>query len=286
MPRVKSCDKLYQRATDKVLPHLPQLDNEGKIFPSTEAKKSEGDVHTPSPITNCSTSSGMDQHIPTQQPQSMITASEAAWQDHLLKDQRARKWKLSTSLQIVLDQNTTLLSDINLSSAKAECLVSLLNDMAGANQRLRYLHQRAIDQSHTLNQQTEQLANASKFVIKSNATLITECSNFLSSNKDSYDSLIAAKETSFLHATSTAPYPSAPLVSRNRDLIDETAILAIFITSLTTLLDALENINVLLLKHKQVLEGQIVEFKTTMAELVQKKGGSGLSLLFKLSCFR
>jgi len=278
---------LYQRATDKDLPHLPQHDSEAKVVDSHEGSKHEEAI-TPSGLLVDSPDNKAEtiQQIPTQQPQFMITASEAAWQDHLLADQRARKWKLSTSLQIVLDQNTTLLSDINLSSAKAECLVSLLNDMAGANQRLRYLHQRAIDQSHTLNQQTEQLANASKFVIKSNATLITECSNFLSSNKDSYDSLIAAKETSFLHATSTAPYPSAPLVSRNRDLIDETAILAIFITSLTTLLDALENINVLLLKHKQVLEGQIVEFKTTMAELVQKKGGSGLSLLFKLSCFR
>jgi H2-forming N5,N10-methylenetetrahydromethanopterin dehydrogenase-like enzyme len=75
-------------------------------------------------------------------------------------------------------------------------------------------------------------------------------------------------------------------VQKNQDLTKENETLAVFVTSLTTLLDALEGINVLLLKHKEVIDSQILEFKTTMAELVQKNGSSSMSLLFKFSCFR
>jgi hypothetical protein len=287
MPRVRSCDTLYQRATDKTLPHLPQPDDEVKIVHSTEAPKSEEVVTTSTPTTDFSNNKAeLKQQINDQRSHSTISAPEAAWQDHLFKDQRARKWKTSTALQIVMDQNTTLLSNIKISSAKAECLVSLLNDIAGNNQRLRYLHQRAIEQSHTLSQQSEQLASASKFIIKSNAGLIAECENFLKDHADSYHILIAAKENSFKHAMGSKTSQSNARIPKNQDIIEENETLAIFVTSLTTLLDALENINVLLLEHKQVFDSQILEFKTTMAELVQKKSSSSMSLLFKFSCFR
>jgi hypothetical protein len=188
----------YQRATDKVLPHLPQPDNEIKTIDPTEASKPEEVFRTCSPIANISNIEvEPEQQIEDQKTLCTIPALEAAWQDHLLKDQRARKWKMSTALQIVMDQNITLLSDIKIASAKAECLVSLLNDIAGNNQRLRYLHQRAVEQSHTLSQQSEQLKNASKFVIKSNFSLITECGNFLKDHADSYDILVAEKEKKF-----------------------------------------------------------------------------------------
>jgi hypothetical protein len=193
---------------------------------------------------------------------------------------------MSTALQIVMDQNTTLLSDIKIASAKAECLVSLLNDIAGNNQRLRYLHQRAVEQSHTLSKQSEQLANASKFVNKSNASLITECGLFLKDHADSYNILVAEKEKSFKYAMDSKISQSTTRVQKNQDLAKENETLAVLLTSLTTLFDAIEGINVLLLKHKEVIDSQILEFKTTMAELVQKKGSSSMSLLFKSSCFR
>jgi hypothetical protein len=270
-----------------MLPHLPQPDNEIKTLDSTEADKPEEVLKTSSPIENiANTDSEPKRQIQDHTTLCTISAPEAAWQDHLLKDQRARKWKMSTALQIVMDQNTTLISDIKIASAKAECLVSLLNDIAGNNQRLRYLHQRAVEQSHTLSRQSEQLANASNFVIKSNTSLITECRNFLKDHAHSYNILIAEKEKSFKYATDSKISQSTTRVPKNQDLAKENETLAVFVTSLTTLLDALEGINVLLLKHKEVIDSQIVEFKTTMAELVQKKGSSSMSLLFKFSCFR
>lgn len=75
-------------------------------------------------------------------------------------------------------------------------------------------------------------------------------------------------------------------VVKNEDLYRQNEELALFVASLTVLLDTLESINVLLLKHKDGIDAQILEFRTTMAELVQKKSSSSMSVLFKFSCFR
>lgn len=286
MPRVRSCDPLCQRATDKVLPHLPQPDVL-KDIDSAEPPKFDENVNKSGSTTSSTTVKIEAEQQP--EPQSShctISASEAAWQDHLLKDQKARKWELSTSLQIVLVQHNTLLADIKTSSAKAECLVSLINDVAGSNQRLRYLHQRAVEQTRVLDQQSKQLVSASKLVLTSNSHLITECANYLKDNASSYDLLLAEKEKSFQHAMSTKTFTKHTRVPKNEDLLRQNEELAMSVASMTTFLDTLESINVLLLKHKDAIDAQILEFRTTMTELVQKKASNSVSLFFKFSCFR
>ncbi|KAH0369326.1 hypothetical protein KCU65_g3466, partial [Aureobasidium melanogenum] len=286
MPRVRSCDSLCQRATDKVLPHLPQPDDLTKDLDSVKPIKLEENINTSRSATSNTIPQPEVKHQPeTQSPYCTITASEAAWQDHLLKDQKARKWKLCTSLQIILDQHNSLLSDIKISSAKAVCLVSLLNDISGTNQRLRYLHQRTVEQSHVLDQQSKQLASASKLVLTSNKSLITECDSFPKTNTNSYDFLLAEKEKSFQHAMNTKTFDKDTQVPKNEDLARKNEELALFVASLTTFLDTLESVNVLLLKHRDGIEAQILEFRTTMAEFVQKNKSS-MSVLFKFSCFR
>ncbi|KAG9654795.1 hypothetical protein KCU95_g10037, partial [Aureobasidium melanogenum] len=286
MPRVRSCDSLCQRATDKVLPHLPQPNDQTKDLDSVEPLKLDENVNTSGSATSNTTFEAEVKQLETQSPPCTISASEAAWQDHLSKDQKTRKWKLCTSLQIVLDQHNSLLADIKISSAKAECLVSLLNDVAGNNQRLRYLHQRAMEQSRVLDQQSKQLASASNLVLTSNKSLIDQCESFLKTNASSYDFLLAEKEKSFQHAMNSKTFNKDTRVPKNEDLYRQNKELAMFVASLTTLLDTLESINVLLLKHKDVIDAQILEFRTTMAELVQKKNSSSMSVLFKFSCFR
>ncbi|KAH0344034.1 hypothetical protein KCU83_g8551, partial [Aureobasidium melanogenum] len=287
MPRVRSCDSLCQRATDKILPHLPQPDDQIKDLDSIEPHKLDENVNTSGSATsNTIPQPEVKQQPDTQSPPCTITASEVAWQDHLLKDQKARKWKLCTSLRIVLDQHNSLLADVNISSAKAECLVSLLDDVARSNQRLRYLHQRAVEQSRILDQQSEQLTSASKLVLTSNKSLIAECDSFLKDNAASYDFLLAEKEKSFQHAMDIKTLNKDSQVSKNEDLYRQNEELAMFVASLTALLDTLASINVLLLKHKDVIDAQILEFKTTMAELARKKNSSSMSVLFKFSCFR
>ncbi|KAK6003742.1 hypothetical protein QM012_009513 [Aureobasidium pullulans] len=171
MPRVRSCDSLCQRATDKILPHLPQPDDQTKDLDSTGPLKLDVLIDTTGPA---SSEVKIKQQTETETIHCTITAAEAAWQDHLLKDQKVRKWKLCTSLQIALDQHDALLTDAKRSSVKHECLASLLDDITGSNQRLRYLHQRTAEQSHILDQRTKQLNNASKLILTYNEGLITE----------------------------------------------------------------------------------------------------------------
>ena len=109
--------------------------------------------------------------------------------------------------------------------------------------------------------------------------MLTECESFLKANANSYDLLLAEKEKSFQHTMTTKTFNNDTRVPKDEEL-------AIFVASLTTFLDTLEGINVLLLKHKDGIDAQIFEFKTTMAELVQKKTSGSMSLLFKFSCFR
>ncbi|KAH0379142.1 hypothetical protein KCU92_g8318, partial [Aureobasidium melanogenum] len=286
MPRVRSCDSLCQRATDKILPHLPQPDDQTKDLDSAEPLNLDENVNTYGSATSNTIPQPEVKQPDTQSSPCTITAPEAAWQDHLLKDQKARKWKLCTSLQIVLDQHNSLLADVKIFSAKAECLVSLLDDIAGSNQRLRYLHQRAVEQSRILEQQSKQLTSASDLVLTSNKCFIAECDSFLKDNASSYDLLLAEKEKSFQQAMNTKIFNKDTRVVKNEDLYRQNEELALFVASLTVLLDALESINVLLLKHKDGIDAQILEFRTTMAELVQKKSSSSMSVLFKFSCFR
>lgn len=287
MPRVRSCDTLCQRATDKILPHLPQPDVQTKDLDSPEPYKLDGTINASESITRATNPEDETKQQPeTETLPCTIPAPEAAWQDHLLKDQIARKWKLSTSLQIVLDQHSNLLADVKTSSAKAECLISLLDDVAGNNQRLRYLHQRAVEQSRVLDQQSKQLVSASKLVLTSNSYLIAGCENFLKNKASSYDLLLAEKEKSFQHAMNTKTFAKDTRVPKNEDLLRQNEELAMFVASLTTFLDTLESINVLSLKHKDAIDAQILKFRTTMTELVQKKNSSSMSVLFKFSCFR
>lgn len=269
-----------------MLPHLPQPNDQTKDLDSVEPLKLDENVNTSGSATSNTTFEAEVKQLEIQSPPCTIYASEAAWQDHLSKDQKTRKWKLCTSLQIVLDQHNSLLADIKISSAKAECLVSLLNDVAGNNQRLRYLHQRAMEQSRVFDQQSKQLASASNLVLTSNKSLIDQCESFLKTNASSYDFLLAEKEKSFQHAMNSKTFNKDTRVPKNEDLYRQNKELAMFVASLTTLLDTLESINVLLLKHKDVIDAQILEFRTTMAELVQKKNSSSMSVLFKFSCFR
>lgn len=202
------------------------------------------------------------------------------------RTQKARKWKLSTSLQIAPDQHDPLLADVEISSAKAECLVSLLDDVAESNQRLRYLHQRAVEENRALEQQSKQFASASKLALISNSYLIAESETYLKNNTGSYDLLLAEKEKSFQHAIDTKSLNKDFRVLQNQNLLKQSEELAIFIASLTIFLDTLESINALLLKHKDAIDVQMLEVKTTLTDLVQKRKPSNMSLLFKISCFR
>ncbi|KAG9561973.1 hypothetical protein KCU71_g7148, partial [Aureobasidium melanogenum] len=221
-------------------------DDQIKDLDSIEPHKLDENVNTSGSATsNTMPQPEVKQQLDTQSPPCTITASEVAWQDHLLKDQKARKWKLCTSLQIVLDQHNSLLAD-----------------------------------------QSQQLTSASKLVLTSNKSLIAECDSFLKDNAASYDFLLAEKEKSFQHAMDIKTLNKDSQVSKNEGLYRQNEELAMFVASLTALLDTLASINVLLLKHKDVLDAQILEFKTTMAELAQKKNSSSMSVLFKFSCFR
>lgn len=87
MPRVELCDSLRQRTTDKVLSHLPQLNDQAKNLDSAETIKFDENVVTSESIANSATSEAVvKQQREIQSPHCTISAAEAAWQGHLLQN--------------------------------------------------------------------------------------------------------------------------------------------------------------------------------------------------------
>ncbi|KAI5202873.1 hypothetical protein E4T39_04450 [Aureobasidium subglaciale] len=246
MARVRSCDALYQRNTEKILPHLPRPEDEAdtESFPLAQHEQMIG-IAQPTVRISVLRSDARENYC-------MTTAPGSTRQGHS-DDQPARLRNTSIALKASISDNATLLADIMVADAS--------------------------ENRDTLVQQSEQLASASQFILKMNNMLVTKSRTFIEGNIESHAEPVTEIKTSHKRAANGDCLEITAQSRGNRQFVQGTEVLAALIASLTTLLNTLESLNDILFKHKNAIDNQNLEIKTTIAESLQKKESSSMGIL-------
>lgn len=305
MPRVRYPEHLYESTIDKVLPQLPQRKKPTASPPDAELEVTTSTPETTSDLLNeftseCSSQSSTSpapednsvtndeeiaRDLPMRQKISTETVSheEAAWRDFENQDQRLIKWFLSTELKIAMNESGVQITQINITQARHECLVSLLRDMVENDPHAQSLYRCAKYQNRALTQKASQLSNASRFVLERNGALIDECDLYL--DAASMEQLDEEHEKAFEHAKESTMSQHSTHVSKGDGSFKQFESLKIFNHNVDTVIENLNYINGLLSMHDGSIENQVEKLRADIVATVAKRG-SNASLFSQLLCFR
>ncbi|CAD0031227.1 unnamed protein product [Aureobasidium pullulans] len=196
---------------------------------------------------------------------------------------RLTKWFLSTELNIAMNESGVQITQINITQARHECLVSLLRDMVENDPHAQSLYGRAKYQNRALTQKASQLSNASRFVLERNSALIDECEFYL--DAASMEQLDEEHEKAFKHAKESTMSQHPTHVSKGDGFLKQFESLEIFNHNVGTVIENLNYINGLLSMHERFIENQAEKLRADIVATIAKKG-SNASLFSHLLCFR
>ncbi|THY35668.1 hypothetical protein D6D01_01122 [Aureobasidium pullulans] len=305
MPRVRYPDHLYESTIDKVLPQLPQPNKPTESLPDTELEITTSTPETTSDLLNGSTKECSSQSSTSPTPEDnqvtndeevardllvrqqvsteTVSLKEAAWGDFESQNQRLIKWFLSTELKIAMNESEAQITQINITQARHECLVSLLRDIVENDPHAQSLYGRAKYQNRALTQKASQLSNASRFVLERNSALIDDCEFYL--DAVSMEQLDEEHEKAFKHAKESTMSQHSTHVSKGYGSFKQFESLKIFNHNVGTVIENLNYINGLLSMHDRFVENQVEKLRADIVATLSQKG-SNATLFSQLLCFR
>lgn len=280
MPRVKSSDRLYKPITDKVLPQLPQSEANIEDVPKTPItptirKVSNDTIQEEAAAKTIKT-------IPPI-PEETIPYTESAWQDYHTCDAKLIRCNLLINLQTAIDQIKADLNFISVSNARYNCLISLLGSIAETTKPYQSLHQRAVDQRHSLAEKESQLLNASNFVLEHNNVLIKKCRILFSDTTESSHELQVACGEALAHAKESSIAQQDKRIPKPLDFGKGLEILVAFNKDISTVIENVASINGLLASHKQNVDIKVAHLNTEVIKLASRRDSG---ILRRMMCFK